>query len=97
MGGKTFGQMSDTEQEKFLLQLLNPNDPLFRKIGKRGFDELLGPRYDPSNKTTDQIRQDIMKLGKKTQSKTKKTVKAADGGTIDMSRGQAGYNFKGIF
>ena len=23
--------------------------------------------------------------------------KKADGGTIDMSRGQAGYNFKGVF
>ena len=49
---------------------------------------MFGPRYDPSKKTTDQIRQDIMKLGKKTQSKTKKTVKAAKGGLI---------NFKGTF
>ena len=97
MGGKTFGQMSSSEQEKFLLKLLNPKDPLFGIVGKRGFDEMFGPRYDPSKKTTDQIRQDILKLGKKTQSKTKKTVKAADGGTIDMSRGQAGHNFKGIF
>ena len=88
MGCKTFGQMSASEQEKFLLKLLNPKDPLFDKVGKRGFDEMFGPRYDPSKKTTDQIRQDIMKLGKKTQSKTKKTVKAAKGGLI---------NFKGTF
>ena len=76
MAGKTFGQMSASEQEKFLLKLLNPKDPLFDKVGKRGFDEMFGPRYDPSKKTTDQIRQDIMKLGKKTQSKTKKPPKS---------------------
>ena len=34
MGGKTFGQMSASEQEKFLLKLLNPKDPLFDKVGK---------------------------------------------------------------
>ena len=70
MGGKKFGQMSSSEQEKFLLKLLNPKDPLFNKVGKRGFDEMFGPRYDPSKKTTNQIRQDIMKLGKNTKKGT---------------------------
>ena len=70
MAGKKFGQMSSSEQEKFLLKLLNPKDPLFNKVGKRGFDEMFGPRYDPSKKTTNQIRRDIMKLGKNTKKGT---------------------------
>ena len=56
---KTFGELSEKEQESFALDLLSPNDPLFYIVGKRGLDEILGSDYDVYDKTIIQIRKDI--------------------------------------
>ena len=87
---KLFGDLSPSEQETFLLKLLNPNDPLYNKVGKRGLDEILGPSYDVYKRTPAQIRKDIMRIGKR--SKDKKVQKASLGGSV-----KATGTFKGTF
>ena len=89
---KVFGDLSPSEQETFLLKLLNPNDPLYNKVGKRGLDEILGPGYDVYKRTPAQIRKDIMRIGKRSKPKDKKVQKAFLGGSV-----KATGTFKGTF
>ena len=102
--GTKYGDLSDKEQERFALDLLSPRDPLYNIVGKRGLDEILGPNYDPYNKTIQEIRRDILRMGessKKKKSSGKKVVKSAKGGQVRaMKNGGAvmkgrGPKFKG--
>ncbi len=54
-----FAKLSEQARERFALDLLNPEDPLFHIVGKRGLDEVLGFDYNFDNKTILEIRKDI--------------------------------------
>ena len=82
---------SQKELDELLEEMMNPNNPLFPIVGKRGLDEVLGSDYNPSKKSIRQIKKDIMRLGKRSGKKSK-VLKAADGGVIKVTG-----NFKGIF
>ena len=89
---KLFGDLSARDQELFALELLNPDSPLYGKVRKRGLDEIFGSGYDPNKKTIQQIRKDIMRIGKKSKPKDKKVQKASLGGSV-----KATGTFKGTF
>tara|TARA_R100001086_G_scaffold186833_1_gene104998 strand:+ start:489 stop:683 length:195 start_codon:yes stop_codon:yes gene_type:complete len=54
-----FGELTEDNKERFFLSLLDPTNPLFPIVGKRGLDEILGDDYEYHAKTIAQIEQDI--------------------------------------
>ena len=56
-----FGELTEENKEKSFLSLLDPANPLFPIVGKRGLDEILGDNYEYHGKTIAQIEQDIRK------------------------------------
>ena len=89
--------VSDEEQYG---ESTNPFPEIHEAMAK---EELRRKMEKEKLKVVDNMYNVVIDEGKK--KKIKKTAKElskiknkkADGGTIDMSRGQAGYNFKGVF
>ena len=54
-----FKDLTENERELYALSLLNPSNPLFYIVGKRGLNEILGDDYDCYEKTIEQIENDI--------------------------------------
>ena len=54
-----FGELTEENKERFFLSLLDPTNPLFPIVGKRGLDEILGDSYEYHAKTIEQIENDI--------------------------------------
>ena len=96
---------SEKEIIKLSNELLDTSSTLGSIVGKRGLDELFGEDYDVYKKSINQIKKDIMKLGRfsnKKKSSGKKTAKSATGGRVRaMSFGGRaaikGTEFKGTF
>ena len=55
---------SEKEIIKLSNELLDTSSTLGSIVGKRGLDELFGEDYDVYKKSINQIKKDIMKLGK---------------------------------
>ena len=99
---------SQKQLDKLLEEMLNPTSSLFEIVGKRGLDEVLGSDYDPYKKSINQIKRDILRLGKLSnkKSRTKKLRYGGEvkpkgmkhGGSVDGSRaaGAAQVSGKGI-
>ena len=56
-----FKDLTENERELYALSLLNPSNPLFYIVGKRGLNEILSDDYEYHGKTIAQIEQDIRK------------------------------------
>ena len=68
---------TEKQIEKLFQWSMNPaSGSFFRAVGKRGWDEILGPKYDYDSKSIDQIKKDLIRLGKSSLTKEYGSKKA---------------------